>query len=32
MNNNFDEKIKPFFFVEHQNTDSICINIGEYKA
>ena len=32
MSNNFDEKIKPFFFVEHEDTASLCLNVGEYKA
>lgn len=32
MSNNFDEKIKPFFFVEHENSASLCLNVGEYKA
>lgn len=32
MNNNFEEKIKPFFFVEHEDSASLCLNVGEYKA
>ena len=31
MSNHFEEKIKPFFFVEHENTASLCLNVGEYK-
>lgn len=29
--NNFAEKIKPFFWVEHLNSYSICLNVGDYK-
>jgi hypothetical protein len=28
----FAEKIKPFFWVEHQNSVSVCLNVGAYKA
>jgi hypothetical protein len=28
----FEDKIKPFFWVEHENSVSVCLNIGEYKA
>jgi hypothetical protein len=30
--NDFEEKIKPFFWVEHENSVSVCLNAGEYKA
>lgn len=30
--NNFEEKIKPFFWVEHSNSYSVCLNAGEYKS
>ena len=26
------EKITPFFWVEHENSASVCLNVGEYKA
>lgn len=29
--NNFEEQIKPFFWVEHENSVSVCLNVGEYK-
>ena len=32
MSDNFEEKIKPFFFVEHEDTASLCLNVWEYKA
>ena len=32
MSIDFEEKIKPFFFVEHENSSSLCLNAGEYKA
>jgi len=30
--NNFKELIKPFFWVEHENSVSVCLNAGEYKT
>ncbi|ANU62887.1 MULTISPECIES: immunity 51 family protein [Bacteroidales] len=30
--NNFKEQIKPFFWVEHESTVSVCLNVGEYKT
>ena len=30
--NNFEEQIKPFFWVEHESTVSVCLNVGEYKT
>ena len=30
--NNFQELIKPFFWVEHEKSVSVCLNVGEYKA
>jgi hypothetical protein len=27
----FDNQIKPFFWVEHENSMSVCLNVGEYK-
>lgn len=30
--NNFKESIKPFFWVEHENSVSGCLNVGEYKT
>jgi uncharacterized protein YjiK len=29
--NNFEEKIKPFFWVQHDNSASVCLNVGGYK-
>lgn len=29
---NFDIQIKPFFWVEHRNNVSVCLNVGEYKT
>ena len=29
--NNFEVQIKPFFWVEHENSVSVCLNVGEYK-
>ncbi|MEN7551954.1 immunity 51 family protein [Rapidithrix thailandica] len=29
--NSFEEEIKPFFWVEHPNSFSVCLNVGEYK-
>ncbi|SUB88449.1 Uncharacterised protein [Porphyromonas macacae] len=29
--NDFDEKIKPFFWVQHNNSVSVCLNVGDYK-
>jgi hypothetical protein len=26
------EQIKPFFWVEHANSVSVCLNVGEYKS
>lgn len=28
----FEEKIKPFFWVEHENGVSVCLNVGEYRT
>jgi len=28
----FKENIKPFFWVEHQDSVSVCLNIGVYKS
>ena len=28
---NFNEEIAPFFWVEHSNSFSVCLNVGEYK-
>ncbi len=28
---NFEKKIKPFFWVEHSTSYSVCLNVGEYK-
>lgn len=30
--NNFQELIKPFFWVEHEKSVSVCLNVGEYKT
>lgn len=30
--NNFEESIEPFFWVEHENSVSVCLNVGEYKT
>ena len=32
MGINFKESIKPFFWVEHPTTVSVCLNVGEYKG
>ena len=29
--NKFKEQIKPFFWVEHKKSVSVCLNVGEYK-
>jgi hypothetical protein len=29
--NDFEEKIKPFFWIEHDNSVSVCLNVGDYK-
>jgi hypothetical protein len=29
---NFEEKIKPFFWVEHESSVSVCLNVGDYKT
>lgn len=29
--NNFKETIKPFFWVEHNNSFSVCLDVGSYK-
>lgn len=29
--NNFETAIHPFFWVEHENSVSVCLNVGEYK-
>lgn len=31
MSDNFNEKIKPLFFVEIENSFSLCLNVLEYK-
>lgn len=31
MDTNFKETIKPFFWVEHSNSVSVCLEIGNYK-
>ena len=28
----FEMKIQPFFWVDHESTASVCLNVGEYKA
>lgn len=28
----FKEQIQPFFWVDHDKTASVCLNVGEYKA
>jgi hypothetical protein len=28
----FKDKIAPFFWVEHQNSVSVCLTVGKYKA
>ncbi|MBS7253691.1 immunity 51 family protein [Flavobacterium branchiicola] len=30
--NNFEESIAPFFWVEHDNSVSVCLNVGDYKT
>ena len=30
--NNFEASIKPFFWVEHDKSVSVCLNVGEYKT
>lgn len=30
MNENFNEKILPFFWVAHENSSSVCLTVGEY--
>ncbi len=30
--NNFKESIKPFIWVEHEKSVSVCLNVGEYKT
>lgn len=30
--NNFETAIQPFFWVEHESTASVCLNVGEYKT
>lgn len=29
---NFKKSIKPFFWVEHEKSVSVCLNVGEYKT
>lgn len=29
---NFEKTIQPFFWVEHESTASVCLNVGEYKT
>lgn len=31
VTNDFEEKIKPFFWVQHDNSVSVCLNVGDYK-
>ena len=31
MDTNFKETIKPFFWVEHANSVSVCLEVGNYK-
>ena len=28
----FEDTIKPFFWVEHETSTSVCLNVGEYKT
>lgn len=30
MTKDLQEKIKPFFWVEHDNSYSVCLTVGEY--
>lgn len=30
MNKELEEKIKPFFWVEHDTSCSVCLSVGEY--
>ncbi|MHC5310921.1 immunity 51 family protein [Myroides sp. LJL116] len=30
--NNFEQLIKPFYWVEHQDSVSVCLNVGQYKT
>ncbi|MCL1616423.1 immunity 51 family protein [Bacteroides sp. ET71] len=30
--NDFEVIIQPFFWVDHESTASVCLNVGEYKA
>jgi hypothetical protein len=30
--NNFEASIKPFFWIEHESSVSVCLNVGEYKT
>lgn len=30
--NNFKESITPFFWVEHEKSVSVCLNVGDYQA
>ena len=30
--NDFEVIIQPFFWVDHDSTASVCLNVGEYKA
>ena len=32
MDTNFKEIIKPFFLVEHANSISVCLEVGDYKT
>lgn len=29
---NINKEIEPFFWVEHESTTSVCLNVGEYKT
>ena len=31
VTNDFEEEIKPFFWVQHDNSVSVCLNVGDYK-
>jgi hypothetical protein len=31
-NNNFEAMITPFFWVEHENSVSVCLYVGDYKT
>jgi hypothetical protein len=31
VTDDFEEKIKPFFWVQHDNSASVCLNVGDSK-